>query len=223
VIRRLLHGAFRARIGATVSPRERDVVNAQSTKSVGIIGTGKIGRAMARVAARAGRAVVISHRGEPASLIGLAAELGANVTAGTATDASRADIVVLAVMWRDVRGAVGAIRWGHRVLIDPTNDFDPSGSNGRTSSERVAELVAPARVVKAANTLAAELLALDPQHGDGRRALFISGDDAPAKADVSALLEDGGFSVIDLGGLRDGGRAQQVGGPLAGHNLIRLP
>jgi predicted dinucleotide-binding enzyme len=198
-------------------------MNAQGTKSVGIIGAGKIGRAMARIASRAGRAVVISHRGEPGSLAGLAAELGPNVTGGTAVDASRADIVVLAVMWQDVRRAVGAIRWGDRVLIDPTNDFDPSDSNSRTSSEAVAELVAPARVVKAANTLAAELLASDPQHGDGRRALFISGDDAAAKADVSALLEDGGFAVIDLGRLGVGGRAQQFGGPLAGHDLIRLP
>jgi predicted dinucleotide-binding enzyme len=198
-------------------------VKTANAKSVGIIGAGKIGQAMGRVASRAGRAVVISHRGEPASLVGLAAELGPNVTAGTATEASRADIVVLAVMWHDVPSAVGAIRWGDRVLIDPTNDFDASASNGRISSERVAELVAPARVVKAANTLAAELLASDPQHGDGRRVLFISGDDAPAKADVSALLEDGGFSVIDLGSLDVGGRAQQVGGPLARHNLIRLP
>jgi predicted dinucleotide-binding enzyme len=198
-------------------------MNAQSTKSVGMIGAGKIGRAMARIASRAGRAVVISHRAEPASLVGLAAELGPNVTVGTAADASRADIVVLAVMWHDVPGAAGTIRWGDQVLIDPTNNFDASASNGRISSERVAELVAPARVVKAANTLAAELLASNPQHGDGRRVLFISGDDAPAKADVSALLEDGGFAVIDLGGLNVGGRAQQFGGPLAGHNVIRLP
>src|ERR1700756_64225 len=98
-------------------------------KSVGIIGAGKIGRAMARIASRAGRAVLISHRGEPASLVGLAAESGENVTAGTAVEASRADIVVLAVMWHDVPGAVGAIRWGDRVLIDPTNDFDASASN----------------------------------------------------------------------------------------------
>jgi predicted dinucleotide-binding enzyme len=198
-------------------------VSAQSTKSVGIIGAGKIGQAMARIASRAGQHVVISHRGEPASLVALAAELGPNVTAANAADASKADIVVLAVMWKDVPGAAGAVRWGDRVLIDPTNDFDPADSNGRTSSEKVAEFVAPARVVKAANTLGAELLDSDPRHGDGRRVLLISGNDAPAKADVSALLEDGGFAVIDLGTLSVGGRAQQFGGPLAGHNLIRLP
>jgi predicted dinucleotide-binding enzyme len=53
--------------------------------------------------------------------------------------------------------------------------------------------------------------------------IFLSGDDAEAKSDVVALFEQAGFSVIDLGGLRDGGRMQQVGAPLAGHDLIRLP
>ena len=39
-------------------------------------------------------------------------------------------------------------------MIDATNDFDPSDLDGRTSSEVVADLVAGARVVKAANTFA---------------------------------------------------------------------
>jgi predicted dinucleotide-binding enzyme len=109
-------------------------------------------------------------------------------------------------------------------MIDPTNDFDPaSGLDGRTSSEVVADLVAPARVVKAANTLAAAVLASDPQQAGGRRALFLSGDDAGAKSAVAALFEDAGFFAIDLGGLRAGGQMQQVRAPLAGHNLIRLP
>jgi 8-hydroxy-5-deazaflavin:NADPH oxidoreductase len=43
------------------------------------------------------------------------------------------------------------LEWEGRIVIDPTNDFDPSDLNGRTSSEVVAELVAPARVVKTAN------------------------------------------------------------------------
>ena len=40
---------------------------------------------------------------------------------------------------------------------------------------------------------------------------------------VVALFEDAGFVAVDLGGLREGGQMQQVGAPLAGHNLIRLP
>ncbi len=108
-------------------------------------------------------------------------------------------------------------------MIDPTNDFDPSDLNGRTSSEVVADLVAPARVVKTANMHGAELLASDPRQAGGQRVMFLSGDDAEAKFDVGALFEDAGFYVIDLGGLREGGQMHQLGAPLAGQNLIRLP
>jgi 8-hydroxy-5-deazaflavin:NADPH oxidoreductase len=86
----------------------------------------------------------------------------------------------------------------------------------------VADLVAGTRVVKAANTLGAEVLASDPHEAGGRRVLFVSGDDVDAKSEVIALFEDAGFSAIDLGGLRTGGQMQQVRGPLAGVNLIRL-
>jgi predicted dinucleotide-binding enzyme len=107
-------------------------------------------------------------------------------------------------------------------VIDTTNDFDPSDLNGRTSSNVVAELVAGARVVKAANTLGAAVLGGDPHVAGGRRVIFLSGDDDEAKSEVARLFEKAGFSVIDLGGLRDGGEMQQVHGPLAGVDLIRL-
>jgi len=79
-----------------------------------------------------------------------------------------------------------------------------------------------AHVVKAANTLAAEVLGSDPHEAGGRRVIFISGDDADAKAQVAALFEDAGFAAIDLGGLAGGGLMQQIHHPLAGVNLIRL-
>ena len=53
--------------------------------------------------------------------------------------------------------------------------------------------------------------------------LFVSGDDADAKAEVTTLFEDGGFAVVDLGGLVEGGEMQQFRRPLAGINLVRLP
>ena len=109
-----------------------------------------------------------------------------------------------------------------QVVIDATNDFDPSDLGGRTSSEAVADLVSPARVVKAANTLGAAVLASDPHEAGGRRVIFVSGDDVDAKSEVIALFEDAGFVGIDLGDLVTGGVMQQVRGPLAGINLIQL-
>ena len=198
-------------------------MQAVNVNSVGTIGAGRIGQAMARIASRAGRQVVISNSQGPRSLASLAQDLGEGVSAGTVEDAAGADIVVLAVMWPDVPRAVDGLAWEGRILIDPTNDFDPSDLNGRTSSEVVAELVAPARVVKAANTFGAAVLGSDPHEAGGQRVIFLSGDHADAKSEVGAVFEDAGFFVVDLGGLRQGGEMQQVGAPLAGHNLIRLP
>jgi 8-hydroxy-5-deazaflavin:NADPH oxidoreductase len=197
-------------------------MEAASIKSVGIIGAGRIGQAMAKIARRAGRRVVIANRHGPDSLTSVVRELGDRVSAGTVTDAAAADIVVLAVMWPDVPKAVEGLAWEGRILIDPTNDFDPSDLNGRTSSEVVADLVAPARVVKAGNTFAAAVLGSDPHQAGGQRVIFLSGDDTDAKSDVGGLFEGAGFFVVDLGGLREGGAVQQFGAPLAGLNLIQL-
>ncbi len=193
------------------------------SKRVGIIGAGRIGKAMAQIASRAGRQVVIANRTGPQSLASVVQELGDRVSAGTVPEAAAADIVVVAVMWPDVPRAVEGLDWEGRIVLDPTNDFDPSDLNGRTSSEVVADLVAPARVVKTANILGAQLLASDPHQAGGQRVMFLSGDDADAKSAVRALFEDAGFFIVDLGGLREGGRLHQFGGPLAGQNLIRLP
>jgi predicted dinucleotide-binding enzyme len=198
-------------------------MQAADIKSVGIIGAGRIGQAMAQTALRAGRQVVIANSRGPESLTSVVEALGDGVSAGTVEDAAAAGIVVLAVMWPQVPQAVEGRDWEGRIVIDPTNAFDPGDLDGRTSSQVVADLVAPARVVKAANTLVAAVLGSDPHQAGGQRVIFLSGDDAVAKSEVVALFEDAGFFVVDLGGLREGSQMQQVRAPLAGHNLIRLP
>jgi hypothetical protein len=165
--------------------------------------------------------VIANSRG-PDSLTSVVSTLGDGVSAGTVEQASAAGIVVIAVPWPRVQQALEGLEWGGRIVIDATNDFDPSDLNGRTSSEVVAGLVAPARVVKGANTLTAAVLGSDPHQAGGQRAIFLSGDDADAKAEVISLFEDAGFATVDLGGLVTGGAMQQVGAPLAGLNLIRL-
>ena len=192
------------------------------TDSVGIIGAGRLGQAMARTALRAGRRVVIANSRGPGSLGSLVSELGDGVSAGTLEQASAVGIVVIAVPWDRVPQAVQGIDWDGQVVIDATNDWAADDLNGRTSSELVADLVAGARVVKATNTLGAEVLGSDPQEAGGRRVIFASGDDADAKADVVTLFQDAGFAAIDLGDLATGGALQQIHNPLAGVNLIRL-
>ena len=191
------------------------------TGTVGIIGAGHIGQAMARTARRAGREVVIANSRGPESLEPVVAALGARVSAGTVADAAAADIVAIAVPWPDVPAAVTGLHWDGQTVIDATNAWNAE-LGGRTSSEIVADLVPGARLVKAANTLGADILGADPHEAGGRRVIFLSGDDATAKAAVIELFDDAGFFPIDLGDLVTGGHMQQLGGPLPAHNLVRL-
>jgi 8-hydroxy-5-deazaflavin:NADPH oxidoreductase len=189
---------------------------------IGIIGAGRLGQAMARVAQRAGRSVVIANSRGPESLTSVLSTLGEGVTADTPAVAATAAIVVIAVPWDRVPDAINGLDWDSQVIIDATNDWAADDLDGTTSSEIVANLVAGARVVKAANTLGADVLAADPHQADGQRVIFISGDNDDAKAAVGALFQDAGFAVIDLGDLASGGVMQQIHHPLAGINLIRL-
>jgi 8-hydroxy-5-deazaflavin:NADPH oxidoreductase len=98
--------------------------------------------------------VLANSRG-PETLASLVSTLGDEASAGTVDEAGAADV-------RRHRRAVAArprgrpgLRWDGRIVIDATNDFDPSDRNGLTSSQVLAGLVASARVVEAANTLGA--------------------------------------------------------------------
>jgi len=177
---------------------------------------------MARLALRAGRRVVIANSRGPETLASVVLSLGDGVSSGTVDEAASAGIVVLAGPWDRVHEAVENVTWDGEVLVDATNDWSADDLQGRTSSELVADLVTGARVVKAGNTLGADVLGSDPLEAGGRRVIFLSGDDHEAKEDVAALFQAAGFAVIDLGGLATGGAMQQIHHPLAGVNLIQL-
>ena len=165
--------------------------------------------------------MIANSRG-PESLASVVSALGDGVSAGTVDEVASAGLVVVAVPWDRVPEAVHGLEWNGQVVVDATNDWAADDLQGRTSSELVADLVPGARVVKAGNTLGADVLGSDPQGAGGRRVIFISGDDADAKADVVSLFQDAGFAPINLGGLATGGAMQQIHHPLAGVNLIQL-
>jgi predicted dinucleotide-binding enzyme len=197
--------------------------------TVGIIGAGAIGSALARALVRARVAATIANSRGPASLEGLVRELGSPLRAGTREEAAAAGVVIVAVNWSKLPAALAGLpAWNGRVVVDANNPieaprFEPVELHGRASSEVFADLVPGARVVKAFNHLQPVLLAKDPRAEGGRRVLFYSGEDAPAKASVGDLISKLGFFGIDLGSLALGGRlAQFPGGPLPVHDLVRF-
>jgi predicted dinucleotide-binding enzyme len=196
--------------------------------TIGTLGAGEVAQALAIHLLKAGHEVLLSNSGGPSSLKQLVSKLGKSARAVTLEEAAKAPIVLLAVPWPKIDAVLGSLPdWEGRILIDSTNHFllpsrELADLKGRVSSEIVAELVPSAKVVKALNTLYASNLAQNPKVGEGRRVIFVSGDDAGAKGKVGDLLKDLGFSVIDLGSLREGGRAQQVGNGLAGVDLVQF-
>jgi predicted dinucleotide-binding enzyme len=197
--------------------------------SIGIIGSGNIGMAVATALARAGVDATIANSRGPDSLQDAVRDLGPAIKAGTAQEAARADIVIVAVNWSKLPAALKNLGpWNGRIVIDANNPieaplFKPVDLNCRVSSEVVADLVPGARVVKAFNHLRADVLAGDPRSDGGRRVLFFSGNDSAARAEVAALIDRLGFVGIDLGSLAVGGRlAQFPGGPLPNQNLVKV-
>jgi predicted dinucleotide-binding enzyme len=197
--------------------------------TIGIIGSGAIGTALARTLSRVGIEATISNSRGPDSLEELVRELGPSIKAGTREEAARADIVLVAVNWTKLPAAMAGLPdWIGRIVVDANNPieaplFKPADLGGRVSSAVFANLVPGARVVKAFNHLRAQLLATDPSSDGGRRVLFYCGDDAAAKREIAALIERLGFAGIDLGSLEVGGKlAQFPGGPLPNQNLVKM-
>jgi predicted dinucleotide-binding enzyme len=198
----------------------------EQAMSISIIGAGAIGTALARLLAAAEIDVSIANSRSPDSLAPLIAQLGSKVRAVTAEEASRADLVFLAVPWSKIPTAVKSLKpWGGRIVVDTNNpieapEFKPFDLGGKASTQVIAEMLPDARVVKAFNHLAPHLLA-NPDAEGGKRVLFISGEDTGAKRQVANLIAKLGFFGIDLGSIENGRLAQFPGGPFPTLNLVK--
>jgi 8-hydroxy-5-deazaflavin:NADPH oxidoreductase len=194
---------------------------------IGIIGAGAVGGAIARCAIMAGHDVVMASRGQE-RLAATVSSLGDRARAASVTGAKEADMVVLAFPWTAREEVLrDGSAWAGKLVIDAINPYsdmtrlilEDLGDIG--SSEIIAGLVPGARLVKAFNSITMANFAAGPRRGDATRAILVSSDDAGAKRAVMDLIESFGFAPIDLGDLREGGRRQQAGMPLAtGRDLL---
>jgi len=195
---------------------------------IGTIGAGDFAQAFAKRALTAGHKVKLSNSRGPESLREIINQLGPGAMAATTEEAAACEVVLLSVPWDNVPETLASLpKWKNQILIDGTNpfhgkagNFTPANVGNLSTSQFVAALAPGARVVKALNTMIVPNLEADPIVNGARRVAFISADDHGAKKRVETLLESFGYSVIDLGNLRDGGLIQQAGGPLAGRNLL---
>lgn len=167
---------------------------------IAVLGTGMVGRALAEKLRELGHDVVVGSRsaGEDAQSFADAAAHGELVV--NATNGEHA---------LDALAQAGAENLRGKVLIDVTNPLDFSRGrpptlsvcNDRSLGELIQSAHPEARVVKTLNTVNANVM-VEPSLVSGPHDIFVSGDDAEAKATVTELLESFGWSrehILDLG------------------------
>ncbi len=167
-----------------------------------------MGAALGRLFAGVGHAVTFSYSRDPAKLERLARQSGPRARAASPAEAVRgADLVLLAVHWGrvpQVLRAAGGMRG--KILIDCTNPMtasdDALAAGHRVSGgELVAGRARGARVVKAFNTVPAELLRAGPRVLPERPAVCYCGDEPRAKRVVARLIRQIGFEPVNCGAL----------------------
>jgi predicted dinucleotide-binding enzyme len=173
------------------------------SSSISIIGAGNMAGAIGTLAITGGNTVEVISR-DAAKSAALTKTLGDGATAGKWGAAPVGDIVILAVLFESAVPVVG--QYGDalegKIIVDITNPFN-AGADGLaipadTSVAQMVEKAAPAsaHVVKAFNTIFRDVLA-----AGGPLDVFMAGDDAHAKASVSAFIESLGLRPRDAGDL----------------------
>jgi predicted dinucleotide-binding enzyme len=187
-------------------------------KRIGLIGAGRIGSQLARLAVRHGHDVVLSNSRGPETLQELARELGSHARAGTPAEAAEAgEIVVVTIPLKSI-GSVPVVPLAGKIVID-TNNYYPQRDGHipeldreeTTTSELLQRHLPSAKVVKAFNHIYAAALTTDgqPSGSPNRRALAIAGNDADAKRVVAQLIDQFGYDVVDIGPLAESWRIQR--------------
>jgi predicted dinucleotide-binding enzyme len=185
--------------------------------TIGFIGAGNIGQAVARLAVGHGYDVVMSNSRGPDTLTDVVAALGPHADADTSKGAAeRGDLVVVTVPFKAYR-SVPVEPLAGKVVID-TNNYYPSrdghvaelDEKAATSAGLLQAHLPTSHVVKAFNHIMSTHLGehARPAGSPDRRALAIAGDDADAKATVARLIDELGFDVVDAGPLAESWRIE---------------
>jgi predicted dinucleotide-binding enzyme len=171
---------------------------------IGVFGTGMVGDAIASKLVTLGHEVMMGSRDATnPKAVAWAKRSGANAHAGTFADTAAFGEVLFncthGASSLDVLRAAGATRLAGKVLVDIANILPPDKSVLVSLGEQIQEAFPETRVVKTLNTINCDLM-VNPSEVSGSHTLFMSGNDAAAKATVRELVEGFGWKdVLDLG------------------------
>jgi predicted dinucleotide-binding enzyme len=188
---------------------------------VTVIGAGNMGSAFVKQLHAAGHQVRVTAR-NAAQAEALAAQYHGVRAVAAAGAAIEADVVIVATSYADAVAALRSVGdLAHKVVVDITNPLtaDYMGltlGHSTSAAEEIARALPEAEVVKAFNTVFAQVLAGGADFGNGRKvSVFFASDSAPAKQTVKTLAESLGFATVDAGGLKNARYLE----PLAGLNI----
>jgi hypothetical protein len=189
---------------------------------IGIIGTGRIGGALARHWAEAGHEVFMSSR-HPEELQELADELGPLAHAGTPREAAAfGNVVLVSVPYAAIPqiGRDYASELAGKIVLDTSNPFEGRDGEMAVAAQRKgaglasAAFLAGTRLVRAFNCIPAATLANEADREPERIAIPLGGDDTQALAMAERLVRDAGFDPVLIGSL-ERSRLFDLGQPLA--------
>lgn len=179
------------------------------TRTVGILGAGRVGSALARLAISAGYDVRVATSRPPAEIELLIEIMAPGAKAETAEAVIAAsDIVILALPLSKYRRLKPELFVG-KTVIDVMNYWAPTDGtiaefeDGRASSEIVQQFLTGARLVRSFNHMGYHEIEEEarPAGDPARRALAVAGDDIEARNLVAAFVDRLGYDPVDAGPL----------------------
>jgi predicted dinucleotide-binding enzyme len=193
---------------------------------IGIIGTGRIGGALATHWTKAGHEVLMSSR-HPEELRPLATSLGSRARVGTPREAAEfGEVVLVSVPYAAMPqiGKDNVAQLKGKVVLDTSNPVEGRDGTMAVAAQKkgagvaTAEFLPGTRVVRAFNCIPAASLANNANRTPERIAIPFGGDDKAAVAVAERLVRDAGFDPVNVGSLAQT-RQFDLGQPLATGNL----